>query len=170
MVAGGGAGQSNESVSNETGTQGVNPQPPLSPFFPLVLAGHAGKGSPFVGRVQQLNCIFFFFTPCFCQASLIRGLRLAEHCCRKSLFMPYPPPPYYSPSLPPSLSFQRTTMALRKGRISTAHRADTSCRTTWRRAQSGKRVSLRGPGWGTVRGCRTRIMAILRESHASFFE
>lgn len=56
-------------------------------FFYLVLAGHAGKGSLFVGRGLLFSPgLFFFFTIIFCQASLIRGLRLAGHC--KGLFMP----------------------------------------------------------------------------------
>lgn len=34
------------------------------PFFNLILAGHAGKGSLFVGRVQPFN-VFFFSRPAF---------------------------------------------------------------------------------------------------------
>lgn len=136
-------------------------------FFHLDFAGHAGKGSLFVGRVQPFS-VGFFFTPCFCQASLIRGLNLAEALLLQGFIYALLS---NSSSLPLCLflsspHFQLTTMALRRGRIFAAHRTDTSCRTTWRRAQSGKRVSLRGPGWGTAQGCRTPTMAILREGHA----
>lgn len=136
-------------------------------FFYLVLAGHAGKGSLFVGRGLLFSPGCFFFTIIFCQAFLIRGLRLAGHC--KGLFMPsslsHSPSPFLS-----ALYFQRITMLLSRGRIFPVIRRHTSCRTTWTRLQSGKRVSLNGPGWGSVQGCRTPTLAILRECHASSFE
>lgn len=141
------------------------------PFFPLDLARHAGKGSLFVGRVQPFNSVFFLHTlllSSFLNQRPESGMTLMLQRFIYALLS-------HSPSLPlclflPDPHFQRTTMALRRGRTFTAHRTDTSCRTTWRRARSGERVSLRGPGWGTVQGCRTPTMAILRESHASSFE
>lgn len=139
-------------VPNATSCRLVNPE-----TFPLsVLAGHAGRGSPFVGRAQPLNVFFFLPSFChallFCQSSLIRGLWLAERWLRPEfidalLFAHSPPVPLRLLSI-----FQRTTTALRRRRTCCAQRRNTSYRMIWRRAPSGKRVSSRGPGWGIARG------------------
>lgn len=137
------------------------------PFFSIwILQGMLGREASLWAE-GCYSVLGFFFTISFCQASLIRGLSLAGHC--KGLFMP--PSLAYSPSLFLSaLYFQHTTMLLSRRRIFSAIGTHTSCRTTWTRLQSEKRVSLRGPGWGSVQGCRTHTMAILREGHASSFE
>lgn len=143
----------------------------LCPLFPFGSCRACWEGKPLCGQSAAIQCVFFF------------------HALLLSSFLNQRPEPgralllqefiyallSHSPSLPLclflcALHFQRITMALRRGRIFAVRRTDTSCRMTWKRAQSGKRVSLRGPGWGTVRGCRTPTMAILREGHVSSFE
>lgn len=73
----------------------------LYPIFPFGSCRACWERKPLCGQSAAIEC-GVFFTPCFCQPSLIRGLRLAEHCCSKSLFMPSSL--ILPTSLPPSLS------------------------------------------------------------------
>lgn len=87
-----------EFVQNEAGMQWVNPHLHyLCPLFPFGSCRACWEGKPLCGQSAAIQCVFFF-TPRFCQASLIRGLGLAGHCCSKALFM------LSSLILPPSLS------------------------------------------------------------------
>lgn len=58
------------------------------PLFSIrILQGILGREASLWAECSH-SVVFFFFTPRFCQASLIRGLSLAWHCCCKGLFMP----------------------------------------------------------------------------------
>lgn len=83
----------------EAGTKRVNPHLHyLCPLFPFGSCRACWEGKPLCRQSAAIQWPPFSFTPHFCQASLIRGLSLAWHCCGKDLFMPFLS---HSPSLPP---------------------------------------------------------------------